>query len=133
VLAPCFATGLVGFVTLLFAGFTCFDVLVYRLPGPGEAKLLYDLAFGLLAMSGMPTAVALAAFAIAAYSHRTFDRSTGHLAAVGAAAHVLLLLSFAVNRGVFSLEGAVIVVIPGFLFLWIAVTGGTLLRQQSQQ
>lgn len=121
-----FAAGLVAFVTLLLAGFTCFDVLVYRRPAPAEAKLLYDLTFGLLAMSGMPTAVALTAFAVAVYRHHLFARTTGHLAVAAAAAHVLLLLSFVAGRGFFSLQGAVIAVIPALLFAWIAHTGATL-------
>jgi hypothetical protein len=56
-LSGCFAFGLVGFVTLLLAGFTCFLVLVYRTPGVTDPRLLYDLTFGLLAMSGAPTAI----------------------------------------------------------------------------
>ncbi len=96
-LTTCFAGGLISFVTLLLAGFTCFDILVYRLPPPAEARLLYDLTFGLLAMSGMPTAAALTAYAIAVYRHRVFARPTGHLAAVTVAAHVSLLLSFIVS------------------------------------
>ena len=122
----CFAGGLIAFVTLLLAGFTCFDILVYRQPPPAEAGLLYDLAFGLLAMSGMPTAAALTAFAIAVYAHRVFDRPTGHLAVAAAAAHVLLLLSFIVGSGFLSLEGAVITVVPALLWIWIAYTASTL-------
>ncbi len=120
------------FVTLLLAGFTCFDVLVYRDPAPAEARLLYDLTFGLLAMSGMPTAAALTAFAISVYTHRMFDRLSGHLAAAAAGAHVLLLLSFIVGSGFFSLEGAVITVVPAFLWIWIAYTGSTLTTRASR-
>ena len=126
-LTTCFAAGIVALVTLLLAGFACFDVLVYRHPGAGEAKLLYDLTFGLLAMSGMPTAIALSAFAAAAYVHGVFARAAGHLAVVTAAAHVCLLLSFIVGRGFLSLEGAVIAVIPAPLWIWIAYTSGTLI------
>jgi hypothetical protein len=122
----CFAGGLIAFVTLLLAGFTCFDILVYRHPAPAEARLLYDLAFGLLAMSGMPTAAALTAYAISAYTHGAFKRSTGHFAAAAAAAHVLLLLSFIVGNGFFSLQGAVITVVPALLWIWIAYTASTL-------
>jgi hypothetical protein len=77
-------------------------------------------------MSGMPTAVALTAYAIAVYTHRVFDRTTGHLAVATAAAHVLLLLSFIAGSGFFSLEGAVITVVPALLWIWIAYTGSTL-------
>ncbi len=127
----CFAAGLVAFVTLLLAGFTAFDLLVYRQPDPSQAQLLYDLAFGLLAMSGMPTAAALGAYAVAVYRDRILPRHTGHLAAAAAAAHVLLLLSFIVRTGFFSLEGAVISVIPALLFAWIADTGWCLIRIDS--
>ena len=57
VLPTCFAAGLIGFVTLLLSGFTAFDVLLYRPVGAAESHILYDLAFGLLAMSGLPTAL----------------------------------------------------------------------------
>jgi hypothetical protein len=50
----CFLLGFVSFVTLLLAGFTAFFVLVYRGAEAPDPKLLYDLAFGLLAMSGAP-------------------------------------------------------------------------------
>src|SRR5262245_59846322 len=43
-LPVCFLVGLIGFVTLLFVGFTCFDVLIYRTREPGDASVLYDLA-----------------------------------------------------------------------------------------
>ena len=58
-LSACFAFGLVVFVTLLLAGFTSFFVLTYRAPAVSDARLLYDIAFGLLALSGAPTALAL--------------------------------------------------------------------------
>jgi len=122
-LPTCFAAGLIGFVTLLLAGFTAFDVLVYRGGEPGNARLLYDLTFGLLAMSGVPTALSLAAFAIGAYRHGTFSRYTAHLAAAGAASHILLLASFIAGSGFLSLEGPVIIVIPAFLWAWILATG----------
>jgi hypothetical protein len=59
VLTACFLIGLVSFVTLLFVGFTVFFVLVYRAPAASDPRLLYDVSFGLLAMSGVPTALAL--------------------------------------------------------------------------
>ena len=62
-LSVCFLVGLVSFVTLLLAGFTSFFVFVYRAPAASDPRLLYDLAFGLLAMSGVPTALALGAYA----------------------------------------------------------------------
>lgn len=122
-----FAAGSIGYVTLLLAGFTAFDVLVYRPPTAHEAQLLYDLTFGLLAMSGMPTALALGAFAAAAYgSDGLVPRATAHLAAVAAAAHVLLLLAFVVPDGPLSLEGFSITGIPALLWAWILATALTL-------
>ena len=128
VLPGCVAVGATGFVTLLLAGFTSFDVLVYRHPGAAESQVLYDLTFGLLAMSGMPTAVATAAFATAVYRYRALPRVTGHLAAVTAVVHVLLLLSLVVPSGALSLEGLSITVVPAFLWAWILCTGVVLLR-----
>jgi uncharacterized protein with PQ loop repeat len=127
-LPTCFAAGLAGFVSLLLAGFTTFDILVYRGGPPVETRLLYDLTFGMLAMSGFPTAVSMAAFAVAGYRHRVLPRYTAHLATAGAGGHVLLLLSFIVAAGFFSLEGAVIVVVPALLWAWILATGVALLR-----
>ena len=125
IVTTCFAGAITCTVTLLLAGFTAFDLLVYRLPDPAIGRLLYDLAFGLLAMSGMPTALALVAYAIATYRDRLFPRATGHVAVLTAAAHVLLLSSFVVQRGFFSLQGLVIAVIPGLFFYWIGQTASS--------
>jgi hypothetical protein len=62
-LSVCFLVGLVSFVTLLLAGFTVAFVLFYRAPNAPDPRLLYDLGFGLLAMSGVPTALALGSYA----------------------------------------------------------------------
>lgn len=124
-----FAVGLGGFVTLLLAGFTAFDIAVVHPSGPAATELLYDLAFGLLAISGLPTAVALIAYAGVAYRSAVGSRRSAHLAALTAAAHLLLPLSFIVRSGFFSLEGLDIVVIPALLWIWIADTGVGLLRQ----
>ena len=127
--SACFAFGLVGFVTLLFAGFTCFFVLLYRTPdNVAHAQLLYDLSFGLLAMSGAPTAIALGAFAEAVYRAGGWPWWTAALAALGAAAHVGLFVSFVVEDGFFSLEGQVITAFPATLFIWILGTGVAMLR-----
>lgn len=121
--SACFLVGLVGFATLLLAGFTAFFLLAYRGGEVTDPRLLYDLAFGLLAMSGAPTALALGAYATAALGPGPLPRWTALLAVVGALAHVVLLASFVVIGGFFSLQGAVIIVIPGTLFAWIAGTG----------
>jgi hypothetical protein len=77
----------IGFVTMLLAGFVAFDLVVYRQAGASESRLLHDLTFGLLAMSGMPTTVAVAAYAVGGYRYRMLPRGTAHLAAVTAVAH----------------------------------------------
>lgn len=127
-LSACFALGLVGLVILLFAGFTPFLVLTYRAPDPSDARLLYDASFGLLAMSGAPTVLAMGSYAARVLRTGALPRTTAILAAVCAAAHVALFASFVVREGFFSLEGPVIMAIPGTLFLWIVATSIAILR-----
>jgi hypothetical protein len=121
--SACFAFGFVGFVTLLLAGFTAFFVLVYRDADVGDPRLLYDLTFGLLAMSGAPTAIALGSYAALVFRSTALPRWTAWLGVVGALAHIALLASFMVSEGFFSLEGQVITAIPATLFIWIIGTG----------
>jgi hypothetical protein len=127
-LAACFGLGLAGFVTLIFAGFAVFFVLVYRSGDVGDARMLRDVAFGLLALSGAPTVLALSAYATLVYMGGPFPRWTAHLAALAAAAHIVLIGSFLVSSGFFSLEGEVIIAIPATLFAWIFGTGVALLK-----
>src|SRR5918992_2993806 len=128
--SACFAFGLIGFVTLLLAGFTAFFVLVYRDADVGDPRLLYDLTFGLLAMSGAPTAIALGSYAALVFRSTALPRWTAWLGLVGALAHVALLASFAVSEGFFSLEGQVISAIPATLFMWIIGTGIAMLATE---
>jgi hypothetical protein len=128
-LPTCFAAGLIGYVTLVFSGFTAFDLLLYRHHSAESASLLYDLTWGLLAMAGMPTAVSLASFAVAVYVHRMLPRFTAHLAAAAAATHLLFLTVFIVRDGPLSLEGPSIGVIPLFLFAWILATALAMPRE----
>jgi hypothetical protein len=121
--AACFAFGFVAFVTLLFAGFVPAFLLAYRGAEVTEPRLLYDAAFGLLAMSGAPTALALGAYAAFVFKAGQFPRWTAELAVLGAAAHIALFASFLVEDGFFSLQGEVIIAIPATLFLWIIGTG----------
>lgn len=123
VLSACFLFGFIAFVTLLFAGFTAFFLLVYRGGGVSDPRLLYDLAFGLLAMSGAPTALALGSYAALALRTQYLPAWTAYLALPGAVTHVGLLASFVVGSGFFSLEGGVIIAIPATLFAWIGATG----------
>ena len=128
VLLATFAFGFVSLVTLLFAGFTAYLLLMYRAPEVAEARLLYDLTFGLLAMSGLPTALALVAYAELVFRAGGLPRWTAWLALVAAVAHVGLLASFIVEDGFFSLQGEVIMAIPATLFAWIAATGVAMVR-----
>jgi hypothetical protein len=127
-LSACFLVGLVSFVTLLFAGFTSFLVLVYRAPAPSDPRLLYDLAFGLLAMSGVPTALALGSYAAHVFRDGRLPGWTAWIAVVAALANLGLLASLVVRSGFFSLEGGVIIAIPGTLFVWVLATSIVLLR-----
>lgn len=122
ILPTCFAGGYIVSVTLLLSGFTAFDLLLYRRRSADTASLLYDLTFGLLAMSGMPIVVALVAFAIAVYVRGVLPAYTGHLAVVAAVAHPVLILSFVFRTGPLSLEGPTITATPAVLFAWILGT-----------
>lgn len=128
-----FAAGLVAFATLLLAGFTAFDILVYRARTSGDASLLYDLAFGLLAMSGMPTALCTGAFASAIYRSHLLPRWTGHLAVATAVTHVLLLATMIAKSAPFGLEDFGITGIPAFLWAWILLVSVALLRAQDHR
>lgn len=126
--SACFAFGLAGFVTLILAGFVPFFVLAYRSGYGSQARLLYDLTFGMLAMSGVPTTIACTAYALHVRSSATLPLWTALLAAIAACAHVVLLASFLVSSGFFSLQGQVITAIPATLFLWILGTSIAMLR-----
>ena len=128
VLSTAFGFGAVSLTTTVFAGFVAFCVLIYRVRDPAVAGTLYDLTFGLLAFSGLPTAVALGAYAGLVIPGRTLPAWTGWFAALTALAHVAIAASFAFSNGFLSLEGAAIVVIPTTLFLWVLVTGVALVR-----
>lgn len=128
-----FLVGLVGFVTLLFAGFTAFFVLVYRAPEASDPRLLYDLCFGLLAMSGAPTVLALVSYAALVIRSRSLPRWTALLAVVAALAHLMLLASLLIASGFFSLEGGVIIAIPATLFAWIAGTSLEMLADRPRE
>jgi len=128
VLSGCFIVGLGGFVTLLLAGFTSFFVLVYRAPAPSDPRLLYDLAFGMLAMSGVPTALALGSYAALVFRGGCLPRWTADLAVIAALAHLVLIASLVITSGFFSLAGGVTMAIPATLFAWIIGTSIVLMR-----
>jgi hypothetical protein len=127
-LATTFGLALVSSLTLLLAGFLCFFVVLYRAPADTGARLLYELAFGLLAMSGPPTALALSAFVISVARHATFPRGAAFLAAFAAAAHLALLCSLVVPGGFFSLAGGAVIAVPATLFAWIGATSYVMAR-----
>jgi hypothetical protein len=91
-------------------------LLAYRAPESPDPRLLYDLAWGLLAMSGVPTALALGAYAVQVFRDRRLPAWTAWLAALAALAHLALIVSFVVRTGFFSLEGWVTTAIPATLF-----------------
>lgn len=122
ILSVCFLIGVVSFVTLLFAGFTSFIVLVYRAPEASDPRLLYDLGFGLLAMSGVPTALALGSYAALVFRDGHLPTWTALIATVAAMAHLVLFASLLITGGFFSLEGGVTIAIPATLFAWVAGT-----------
>jgi hypothetical protein len=128
VLSSCFGLAFAAMVTLIFAGFVPFFLILYRGHSVTDAKLLYDATFGLLAMSGAPTALALWSYAAVVFRTGEYPRWTAWLAVIGADAHVVLLASFIVTGGFFSLQGQVITAIPATLFVWIGATGLTMLR-----
>ncbi|OBJ52376.1 hypothetical protein [Mycobacterium sp. 1423905.2] len=132
-LATGFNVGMVGLTMLILSGFTVFDILLYRPRSAELSTLLYDLAFGLLVMSGVPTVVASGSFALAVYRYGPFRRSTAHLASLAAAGHVILLVAFIAPTGPFSLQGALTVWgIPLLLFAWIGHTAQASLVDQYQ-
>ena len=121
------------FVALIFAGFVPQLVLAYRAPYGEAAHALYDLCFGLLAISGLPTAVALWAYGALTWRARGLVRWSGRWAFVAAAAHLVVAASFIPTSGFLALEGAVIVAVPATLFLWILIASVALLRASPQQ
>ncbi len=120
ILPACFLVGLASFVTLLLAGFTVFFLLTYRTPEGPDSQLLYDLSFALLAVSGIPTALALGSYAALVFRSESLPRWTASVATVAALAHLLLLASLVIRSGFCSLEGGVTIAIPATLFAWIA-------------
>ncbi len=123
-----------GFAVLLavvLAGFSAGLVLAYGADDldPKTAKVLYDLTFGTLAVSGVPTAIALGAAALIRESGGLLDPVGRFIAAGAAVTHIALLFSFFPESGFFSLEGGVIVAVPATMFAWLAYTSVALVRR----
>lgn len=123
-----FAFGAVSLTTLVLAGFTPLSVLAYRPTDLAVVHPFYDLGFGLLALSGIPTVVCLFAYAVIVVRSAALPAWTAWLAIAGAIAHLAVAGSFLRTEGFFSLEGAVITVVPFTLFLWVLGVSIGLLR-----
>ena len=118
-LAAIFVLAAASLCTVVFAGFAVFLALAYRAPSVTAARELYDVTFGLLAISGLPTALALGAYAAIVLKARPLPVWSAWVAVIGAGAHVLIAASFFFETGFLSLEGGVIVAIPVTMFLWL--------------
>jgi hypothetical protein len=123
-----FGLGAVALVVLILAGFVPIAVAAYRSHGPALAGLLSDLTFGLLALSGIPTAVCLGAYAALVGRRGGLPQWTAWLAGLGALTHVFIAASFMSHGGLLSLEGSVIVWVPATFFVWILATSVAVLR-----
>lgn len=128
-LSALFAFGAVSLTVLIFAGFASAGVLSYRPQQPAFAVALSDMTFALLALSGIPTAVCMGAYALLVLRSRCLPVWTAWLAVLAADAHVLIAASFLSHAGFLSLEGEVIVAVPATFFAWILATSVVLLRR----
>jgi hypothetical protein len=129
-LSAVFGFGAIALAVLILAGFVPIGVAAYRSYDPGLAGMLADLTFGLLALSGIPTAVCLGAYAALVLRLRCLPAWTGWLALVGAFTHVFIAASFMSHGEFLSLEGSVIVWVPATFFAWILAASVVLLRTE---
>jgi hypothetical protein len=127
-LSSVFAFGAVALAVLVLAAFAPAYMLSYRAQPAAIAGPLADLVFALLALSGIPTALCLGAYAELVLRLRCLPAWTAWVAAVGALTHVLIAASFVSHGAFLSLESGVIVWVPATLFLWILLTSVALLR-----
>lgn len=121
VLSSNFGLATIAAPMLILAGFVPAYLLGYRSQPVSVAGILGDLTFGLLALSGIPTSLFLAAYAALVIRHGGLPKWSAYLAAVGAAAHILIAASFLGHGAFLSLESEVIVWVPATFFLWILV------------
>lgn len=127
-LSAIFAFGAIALAVLILAAFATAGVMSYRPQQPAFAVSLTDTTFGLLALSGIPTAVCLGAYAALVLRHRCLPAWTGWLAVLAVDAHILIAASFVSHGSFLSLEGAVIIAVPATFFAWILATSVVLLR-----
>ena len=123
-----FAISAASLSTMIISAFAPAALGVYRPPEPETAGLMYDLSFGLLALSGIPTAVALGAYALLVFRRSSLPRWTAWVAIVGVVTHVVIAGSFFPRSGFFSLEGDVTVWVPASFFAWILAASVSLWR-----
>jgi hypothetical protein len=128
-LSSVFAFGAIALAVLIFAAFATAGVMSYRAQQPAFAASLSDMTFGLLALSGIPTAVCLGAYAAIVLRHRCLPAWTGWLALLAVDAHILIAASFVSHGSFLSLESPVIVWVPATFFAWILATSVVLLRR----
>ena len=127
-LSSIFAFSAVALAVLIMAAFVPAYMLSYRPQPAAIAGPLADLTFGLLALSGIPTAVCLATYAALIARLRCLPTWTAWLATAGALTHVLIAASFVSHGAFLSLESSVIVWVPATFFAWILATSAVLLR-----
>jgi len=132
VISATFALAAVALVVLILAAFVPVYLLSYRIQPPVIAGPLGDLTFGLLALSGIPTAVCLGAYAELVVRLRVLPAWTAWLAALGAVTHVFIAASFVSHGAFLSVEGSVRVWVPATFFAWILATSAVLLVAESR-
>jgi hypothetical protein len=127
-LCAVFAFGAIALAVFILASFATAGVASYRPQPPALAVSLSDMTFGLLALSGIPTAVCLGAYAALVFRHGCLPVWTAWLAVLGAVAHVTISATSFMSHGSFlSLEGAVNVAVPATFFAWILASSIVLL------
>jgi hypothetical protein len=132
-LSAVFAFGAIALAVLILAAFATAGVMSYRANQPELVGLLADVTFALLALSGIPTAVCLGAYAALVLRHRCLPAWTGWLAILAVDAHILIAASFMSHGDFLSLEGSVIVWVPATFFGWILATSVVLLRAGTER
>jgi hypothetical protein len=127
-LSAVFAFGAIALAVLVLAALATAGVMSYRPYQAALVGLLADVTFGVLALSGIPTAVCLGAYAALVLRHGYLSAWTGWLGVLGALTHVFIAASFMSHGGFLSLEGSVIVWVPATFFAWIVAASVALLR-----
>jgi len=128
-LAAVFGFAAVAMSTMILAAFVPACVFAYRSHSPELAQTLWDLGFGMLALSGVPTAICMSAYATVVLCYRALPPWTGWVAAVGVVPHLFIAGSFMNHKGFLSVEGDVTLWVPITLFAWILAASIALVRQ----